>query len=148
MASIPDNDLPLAADFEKAAAEAKAAEQESFTVELPWRAGFIIAWALRAYAGPEAPIRCFVCDQARTSTLDLAADHVADEIHRLSYVLMAIEEIVAEKTGREPPSATRVTEERIRSEVRAGRFGRQRRIEVSDELRAIVKETRKPEESA
>jgi hypothetical protein len=69
MAYALENDLPLAADFEKAAAEAKAVEQESFTVELPWRAGFIIAWALRAYAGADAPTRCFVCDQCTGSRM-------------------------------------------------------------------------------
>jgi hypothetical protein len=60
--------------------------------------------------------------------------------------MTAIKDIVAEKTGHEPPPLAQVTEERIRTEVRAGRFGRRRRIEVSDELRAIVRETKKPEE--
>jgi|ERR1044071_6358675 hypothetical protein len=142
----PEKDVPLAADFEAAGIGAKQKGDEFFLCQLPWKAGIVIADALRNYFDVEAPMRCFVCDQSRNTKIDMAIEDLADQIHKLSYVMLGIESLF-EETDFKIPTNAEAQEERIKMDLRARKMPRRwmrQPIPISDELRLIVKEWTKP----
>jgi hypothetical protein len=129
--------ITLADDLDKAGMDARAAGQETFKVEMPWRAGVVIADALRNYFSPHSAMRCAVCDSARSTAIDVSIDVLADEVHKLGYVMSGIESLLAERAGLHVPSGEEARRERIRTEIRTQRL-RQPPITLDETVRARV----------
>lgn len=145
--TIEAEKLPLADDLEKAGLDARGANQDTFMVELPWKAGPIIAEALREYFSPDRSQFCIYCMSHRELGIDRAIDVLLDTTYQLSCLMAEVETICTEQVGVAPPHGNELTRERLRTEIKTGLYQQRmqarrptQRIPVSDELRAVVRE--------
>lgn len=111
---------PLEARLRELATEAKARAEDTVTLPpLNWKTVLVIADAIKSYFADDAPMRCFVCDSARSTQIDCSIANLADEALRMSLAIQDLEIFLGEQSGYERPADDQIRKMRIQGEVRA-----------------------------